>query len=364
VRAGLGETTLRLGTAVVSIGLFLIVIWVMSNFYLGETHESNGLGALAAGLPTVTPTVAPPQVSFAKEVAPESGIARGISLHTSLPSFSRFEVIQYTVQKGDTIFGIAARFNLKPETVLWGNLYVLGDNPDFLKEGQQLNILPVDGVYHKWSKGEGLNGVAKYYGVKPEDIINWPGNDLSTATIGDLSNPKIEPGKFLIIPGGRREFSSWATPRITRTDPATAKILGPGYCSSVVEGAIGVGSFVWPTTEKYLSGYDYAPNANHFGIDIAGNVGNPIFASDHGVVVYAGWNDWGYGNMIVIDHGNGWQTLYAHLSEVSVSCGQSVYQGAQIATLGSTGNSSGPHLHFEMRSDKYGRPNPWDFLQR
>jgi len=81
------------------------------------------------------------------------------------------------------------------------------------------------------------------------------------------------------------------------------------------------------------------------------------------VIVYAGWSDYGYGNMVFIDHGNGWQTLYAHLSVLNVSCGQGVGQGATIGAMGSTGNSSGPHLHFEMRSDKYGRVNPLDFLR-
>jgi murein DD-endopeptidase MepM/ murein hydrolase activator NlpD len=122
-------------------------------------------------------------------------------------------------------------------------------------------------------------------------------------------------------------------------------------------------TFIWPTTERYLSGYDYSPETNHFGIDIAGDLGNPIFAADHGVVVYAGWNDYGYGEMIVIDHGSGWQTLYGHLNQVNVVCGQEVYQGDTIGLMGSTGKSTGPHLHFEMRSDKFGRVNPWDFLQ-
>jgi murein DD-endopeptidase MepM/ murein hydrolase activator NlpD len=81
------------------------------------------------------------------------------------------------------------------------------------------------------------------------------------------------------------------------------------------------------------------------------------------VIVYAGWNDYGYGEMIVIDHGFGWQTLYAHLNQVNVSCGQEVLKGEVIGLMGSTGRSTGPHLHFEMRSDEYGRVNPWNFLE-
>ena len=87
-----------------------------------------------------------------------------------------------------------------------------------------------------------------------------------------------------------------------------------------------------------------------------------MWASDSGVVVYAGWNNFGYGNMVVIDHGNGWQTAYAHMQVITVGCGQSVFQGTQIGTIGSTGKSSGPHIHYEMLHNNYGKVNPWDFL--
>ncbi len=93
-------------------------------------------------------------------------------------------------------------------------------------------------------------------------------------------------------------------------------------------------------------------------------MGNPIYAADSGVVVYAGWNDWGYGNVIVIDHGNGWQTLYAHLSQLYRRLRASVSQGASIAGMGSTGRSSGPHLHFELMNASGVRVNPWDFVTK
>jgi murein DD-endopeptidase MepM/ murein hydrolase activator NlpD len=96
-------------------------------------------------------------------------------------------------------------------------------------------------------------------------------------------------------------------------------------------------------------------------IDIAGESGNAVYAADSGVVVYSGWNNYGYGNVIVIDHGNGWQTLYGHLSEMRAGCAQSVIKGAVIGNLGSTGNSSGPHLHFEMILNGT-RTNPNQYL--
>jgi murein DD-endopeptidase MepM/ murein hydrolase activator NlpD len=129
----------------------------------------------------------------------------------------------------------------------------------------------------------------------------------------------------------------------------------------ITDGPVGTGSFTWPTNTRYLSGFDYNPAANHPAIDIAGSTGHPIFGADSGVVVYSGWNNYGYGLVIVLDHGNGWQTLYAHLSHVSVRCGQSVSQGQGIGSAGSTGNSTGPHLHFETRNQG-GFVNPWFVL--
>ncbi len=291
-----------------------------------------------------------------------TGILRMADLHTILPARPRYEITTYKVVAGDTIFGIAEKFGLKPETILWGNYYSMGDNPHMLVPDMELNILPEDGVYHKWSDGEGLNGISRYYGVNPEDIIAWPGNNLTLAGVGDFSHPNITPGTMLFVKGGKREFTSWATPRITRNNPGVAISIGPGYCKAVGNGAIGSGSFGWPTNAHFLSGYDYSPATNHRGIDIDGNTGDPVYAADHGVVVYSGWNNGGYGNVIVIDHGNGWQTIYAHLDVAISGCGASVYKGGQIGTVGNTGNSFGSHLHFEMYSDDYGKVNPWNFL--
>lgn len=300
-----------------------------------------------------------PPISAASELR---GITRQTSLHTIIPSRPRQEVIKYTVQPGDTVFGIAEKFGLKPQTILWANYYTLLDNPHSLRPGQELNILPVDGTYYQWQAGDGLNGVARFFGVKPEDIINFPGNHLDAKTIGNYAHPNIQPGTWLVIPGGKREFISWSAPvGVTRENPAVARALGPGSCGPVSGGAVGFGTFIWPANKHYLSGYDYSPEANHSGIDIAGNEGEAVYASDAGVIVYAGWNDWGYGNMIIIDHGNGFQTLYAHLSALNVVCSQSVGQGDVIGAIGSTGRSSGPHLHFEIIYST-GKVNPWNYL--
>src|SRR5215208_2812349 len=356
---GLGESMLRAGTTLLSIVLLGAVIWLLRIFSAQTPDAGDVANALQTGptAPVARMEDVPPQqdTSF-------GGIPRLAQVHTTIPSRPRQEVLKYTVAEGDTIFGIAEKFGLKPETVLWGNYYVLLDDPHALKPGQELNILPVDGTYHQWQQGEGLNGISKYYGVTPEDIINFPANNLDAATVGDPATPNIPVGTWLVVPHGRREFISWSAPLgVTRENPASARVLGPGACDPISGGAVGFGTFVWPANKHYLSGFDYVPSANHWGIDIAGNEGEGVYATDAGVVVYAGWNNYGYGNMIMVDHGNNFQSLYGHLSGINVGCGQSVGQGEVIGAVGSTGRSTGAHLHFEIRAIS-SWVNPWDVL--
>ena len=356
---GLGEAIFRVGTTATFILLVLGVIWLMRTFY-ADTLLGNEPQAALAVKPTSTPAATLGELPQAPLDFPV-GIRREADLHTIIPDRPREDIVLYDVQAGDTIIGIAQKFGLNPKTILWGNYYTLKDVPENLRPGQKLNILPLDGTYYQWQPGDGLNGVAKFFGVKPEDIINFPANNLSMETIGDYTNPNIKVGKWLIVPGGSRPFVSWSAPLgVTRTNPGIARVLGPGACGTIMEGAVGTGTFIWPSSKHYLSGYDYSEI--HRAIDIAGTLGEPVWASDAGVIVYAGWNDWGYGNMVMVDHGNGWQTLYAHLSGINVVCGQSVGQGDIIGALGSTGNSSGPHLHFEMMNNSAGKVNPHDFL--
>ncbi|HUG34115.1 MAG TPA: M23 family metallopeptidase [Anaerolineales bacterium] len=356
---GLGESFLRAGTTILTVVLIGVVVWLIRLFF---AQGSSNVSAVDAGESVPTLAVegsAPIQQEF---IDSYSGVPRLAQVDTTIPSRPRQEIIKYEVVEGDTIFGIAQNFGLEPRTVLWSNYYVLLDDPHALQPGQDLNILPVNGTYHEWQDGEGLNGVATYYGVAPEDIINYPANNLDPATIGDFSAPNIQPGTWLIVPNGKREFISWSAPLgVTRENPASARVLGPGACEPVSGGAVGFGTFVWPASQHRLSGFDYAPSMNHWGIDLAGNDGEGAYATDAGVVVYAGWNNYGYGNMIMVDHGNNFQSLYAHLNGISVGCGQSVGQGDLIGVIGSTGRSSGSHLHFEIRAIS-SWVNPWDVL--
>ena len=352
---GLSETLARYATLIVTLLVATGLVFVLKSYF------SSTMSMQAPELANV-----PAEINIAAVptlASPMQGISRDVQIHTNIPDRPRDDIVQYTVAQGDTVIGIAEKYNLKPQTIMFGNYYTIRDDPHNLSIGQVLNILPVDGYYYEWQVGDGLNGVAKGLNVTPEDIINYPLNKLDAATIGDYAHPNIKPGTWLIIPGGTRPYSSWTAPvGVTRENPASARVMGVGACDPVTGGAVGLGYFIWPSDKHYLSGFDFSPETNHRGIDIAGNTGEPVYAVDAGVIVYAGWNDWGYGNMIMVDHGNGWQSLYAHLNSIDVGCGQSVDQGWVMGTIGSTGHSSGSHLHFELMHTLYSKVNPWSYL--
>ena len=361
LQLGLGESALRMATNILLLVAVVGVVFLTKNFY---QDESNVGTAQSAPDPELAPATIPKlDDELLTLETTSSGISRMAMPHTTIPSRPRLEIIPYTVKDGDTVFGISEKFGLRPQTVLWGNYNILLDDPHRLKAGQELNILPVDGTYYEWQDGDGLNGVADFFGVDPDDIVNYPTNNLNKASVGDYANPNIAPGSWLVVPGGERLFISWSAPiGVTRENPAVASVIGDGACGPIEGGAIGYGSYVWPAANHYLSGYDWSPDTNHRGIDVAGHEGAAIFAVDAGVIVYVGWNDRGYGNMVMIDHGTGFQSMYAHMSTFNVVCGQSVGQGEVIGAFGNTGASSGAHLHFELMTSIYGKVNPWDFL--
>ena len=292
-------------------------------------------------------------------LTPEGAVAMRFSRQanpdTTIPTRARLEIEEYTVQPGDTIFGIADKFNLEPDTILWGNPELV-DSLNLLRPGKVLNILPVNGALRVVQSGDTIEKVAEVYHGKVEDIVSFAGNDI------DPENPVLAPGASIIIPGGWRDSVQWQLPTVTRNNARGPGSTGePGSCAGTLSGPTGGFNFIWPANNHYLSGWDYNPNT-HPGIDISAGLGAPLFASETGVVVFSGWSTRGYGNLVIIDHGNGWQTAYAHLSQINYGCGQAIAQGQVIGLAGSTGNSTGPHLHFEMRSSQYGRVNPWDFL--
>jgi LysM repeat protein len=344
---GLALSFLSWGVTILLVAIMILVLFRGVPFTLVSAHTEStespaGEATASAELPAFTPAPG------------DEYLVRLANLNTTLPKDARSSAVKYTVQPGDSIFSISKEFNIKPETILWANYDLLNDDPTFLSPGWQLTIPPTDGVYYKWQPGDSLAKVAEKYYVKPEDIIRWPSNHM------DITNPSTDGLEYVMIPGGYRDIQSWIVPlAYTSGAGATRVIEGPGGCEATSYQYIGSGGFMWPTPTRGLSGFDFS--SYHLAIDISAMTGDPVYASDWGTVVYAGWNSSGYGNLVVIDHGNGYETLYAHLSQVYVSCGQGVAQGAVIAAAGDTGRSYGSHLHFEVRLNG-GFVNPWSVL--
>jgi hypothetical protein len=284
----------------------------------------------------------------------EAAITRAAKLFTVIPERENTKAFTHLVAFNDSMFGLAEQYDLEPESILWSNYETLRDNPHSLTPGMELTIPPIDGIYYQWEVGDDVEAVAAKFKTDPESIINWIGNDL------DLLNPVIEAGDMVMIPGGQRDLQQWILPTIARgAAGVSAGVYGEGACSGPFEGLYGGGGFIWPTVGHTLSGHDYW--SGHLAIDIGLVIGESVFASDSGVVVFSGWATGGYGYVVVVDHGTGYQTLYAHLSGVAVGCGASVAQGQTIGYGGNTGNSTGAHLHFEVRFNG-GFVNPWFVL--
>lgn len=303
--------------------------------------------------PTSAPDENQPEVAMPALNESESvlSIGRNILLKTNIPADKpRYKIDEYRVSRGDSIFAISEGFKLKPETVLWANYDVLQDDPHSLKPGQVLKIPPTDGIYYQWKENDTLDTVANEFKASVDDILNYPGNSI------DLSNPKIDSGSWVMIPGGQREFVQWLVPTVAKGASGTSS-TSQNACPG---GAVGSGGFVWPADAHTLSGNDFW--SGHLGIDIAAGEGAPVYAADSGVVTMAqnGYN-YGYGNVIQIDHGNGYSTVYAHLSVIGVGVCTSVGAGQWIGSAGNTGNSQGAHLHFEVRQNG-GFINPWFVL--
>ncbi|OGJ37444.1 MAG: hypothetical protein A2383_00270 [Candidatus Pacebacteria bacterium RIFOXYB1_FULL_39_46] len=253
------------------------------------------------------------------------------------------EIIIHVVEEEETLSSIAARYGLQVDTVLWENNLT---ETSKIKPGQELKILPVDGVRHKVARGETIYSIGKRYGLdeaQTQVIVDYPFNEFLNDETFELVI-----GQYLMVPQGVKPT---ATGSVGRT---AVGILTPDAGSVSASGA-----FIWPTAGQISQGYQFY----HKAIDISNRGGGSILAADSGVVVTAGWVDnSGYGNRVVIDHGNGFVTLYAHMSVVQVRVGQRVNRGDVLGQMGSTGRSTGVHLHFEIRQGG-ALLNPLTFLR-
>lgn len=246
----------------------------------------------------------------------------------------------YIVQDGDTVSSIASKYGLKEETILWANNL---DKKSKLKLNQELVILPGDGILHKVSKGETIYSISKKYDAEPQPIVDFPFN-----TFVNDETFALAIGQEIFVPEG--VMPTEAAPRTGLASRRQTPDAGSVTAS---------GAFVWPTAGQISQGFSWY----HRGIDIANRAAPDILAADSGTVTISGWPDnGGYGMRVIIDHGNGFQTLYAHLQATYVQVGQTVARGDAIGKMGSTGRSTGTHLHFEIRQGG-NFVNPFEYLR-
>lgn len=319
--------------------------------------------------PPSSPT-APPVTSGSADVVPADVIAEILALpgdtapaadklyrqqtaFTIAPVRARAAPIEYKIQQGDTLDKIAQRFGISTDTIVWNNSDIFVNR---LLPGDTLLIMPVNGIQYTTADGETIQSIGDKFKVAPFAIIDSEYNRLQNA------RPETSlPANFtLIIPGGSstQKARYWNPGIVTRPavvtggSGASANAAGeisfgggPGSCGYQPNGG-GTGRLRNPIGGNYTVIRGFFPG--HSGIDLAAPVGTPVFAADGGTVIFAGWSNWGYGYSVVLAHGS-MLTLYGHMSRINVRCGQGVSQGTPIGAVGSSGQSSGPHLHFEIR---------------
>lgn len=252
---------------------------------------------------------------------------------TQISAKPRDQVVTYTVQKGDTLAKIAEVFGVSVDTIKWASKLTSDD----LKIGQELKIPPVTGVVHTVKEGDTIYSIAKKYKTDAQKILNFPFNDFS-----DLETFALSVGQLVVIPDGVVPEA----PAIARAQ-IVPQIAGPG------------GTYVWPA-QGIITQY---PVWYHMALDIANAAAPIVYAARSGKVVYSSCIKWGYGCHVIVDHGDGYQTLYGHLQRLDVEAGGRVGQGTAVGQMGSTGRSTGMHLHFEVRRNGV-TVNPLPYLQK
>jgi murein DD-endopeptidase MepM/ murein hydrolase activator NlpD len=264
------------------------------------------------------------------------------------------EPITVTVHPGDTLSGIAQRYGVTSKTIIESNDI---KNPNQLKSGIELLIIPVNGLLHEVEKKETIESIAKKYKSDKEKIVKQ--NDLDP-------DAELKVGQRLILPGGEKpeppkpKVPTYVASTTSRgTTYSSSRVYTPAPANSA-GGSGGNGNLFFPAQGVFTQYYRYG----HYAVDIAKRSGSPIWAADGGKVIKSatGWNG-GYGNMVIVDHGNGMQTLYAHFREIYVNTGDYVQRGQALGYMGTTGRSTGVHLHFEVIVNG-AKKNPLAYIAR
>ena len=257
----------------------------------------------------------------------------------------------YVVQDGDTVGSIAAQYGVNVGTVIWANKL---SSRGSIKPGDALKVPPVSGVLHVVKRGDTIAKIAFVYGADAEQI--YQANRL-------MPDATLSVGQELVVPGGTPPAPVVpAKPKIAlqpgvpitkiadksydqyqeiQATPPDNRVKPPDETAAVVP----EGKLLWPTDQHVINQYY---GWRHTGIDFNGDYTDPIYAADDGVVERAGWNASGYGLMIQLNHGGGIQTRYGHSSKIFVNAGDTVKRGEVIGMVGTTGRSTGTHLHFEV----------------
>lgn len=333
---------------------------------------------------------------------PRENVAVG---YDCTPQPPRMEVIEYTVQNGERLFCLSEKFGISMTTILYANFEkIVGEGA--LIDGLQLLIPFADGALYTITENDvasetRLEDLMAWYDIRFYDLItDWQGNPVfepldegeqlfiqGADLLAGTYQPTVVVNQPTPIPeiasnpssGGVNTGSGDSNPPPSQAadyprpngDPPPGAVfplgtpwisvteLDTGYCP-VVSGSGWTGGLNWPVRGRTIN-ENRGFRLGHSGIDINSPLGSPVYAAQSGVVVWAGWSTWGFGNLVVIDHGGTWHTYYAHMSEVHVYCGQSVGAGTTIGASGQTGAATWPHLHFEVRNQGFSY-NPMNYL--
>ncbi len=324
-------------------GFFVGGMTTKRGLYVRPFLHSSMSGLFLIGL-TITPLIKgffPEQEIFDNQDQVVLGIntVEESTTTTEISIKPRDAIVSYLVKEGDTLSSIAQKFGVSEETVRWQN--DLKDKNPVLKPGDKLEIPPITGVVHKVKRGETIYSIAKRYSIDPQAIVNWPFNTYSNDETFELAV-----GQLLVIPDGvMPEEKTVVEKRYIAQTPSAGSVTGSGR-------------FVWPVSGSLTQYYRWY----HPAIDIANNAAPNIVAADSGRVIYSGCLRWGYGCHVIIDHGNGFTTLYGHLSSIYVNVGDNIARGVALGKMGSTGRSTGIHLHFEIRQSGKAM-DPLSYLQ-
>ncbi|MES2953278.1 MAG: M23 family metallopeptidase [Patescibacteria group bacterium] len=310
---------------------------VVSGFFEKETPLHRGPAVSSQTMPLLEAVANPdPKASHIIDLsivdksallAVSGPLGTDADIETASPS--RDQISVYVVREGDTLQVIAKLFGVSVNTIIWANNLEKGA----ATPGQTLVILPVSGITYTVKKGDTLDSIAKRLKGDAEEIADFNGIPRThTLAVGDE----------IVVPDGEKEAPA------PKAKPKAKTRLGVALPDSAY--------FAWPVP----AGVRTQGIHGHNGVDIGASTGSSVVASAGGTVIVArgdgGWNG-GYGNYVVVSHANGMQTLYSHLSSVSVVVGKVVGKGAKLGAVGSTGHSTGPHLHFEVRGGK----NPFGY---